>query len=524
MDKEEKREWLPASEWKGAAEEKAWAQPWLDPMGRDQRPPEERGEPIDPDNPRTYPKELTDSLEDTLSVYDGLERFQLWLKRATASLYYPPDRKRVKQEFTEHFEERVEGLTERGMSLGDAQKKAVELLGSPEETGELLRLVHKPWLGWVLRLLRVSLAALVILVSVNLIQGTENLRFLTRHQVLQAFELADKTREDGTKIQITTIAERPWTAGGDIQFGAFTVSCEDVIYRYQRREWLYEDSQIDPEYEEEIDVLLRFTGAPWDKLPRDFEEYVRIVDDNGTVYDTSDYDYIVNHTRPIHVYDERVLPWASVECIRIDRSVGFPDDAKRLDIFLGKGDSAQKISVWLGDWELRDLDALPREDEADTSRWEMYMNSSLIEGMERGAFVPTAEQKNGVELSVLSSALEAYPEDPAGPVEPDPKDPSTIYHGEVAECVLTVRGDMALQPLSYVMMEQRLRIVDPAQGPDATAIPCAVWKIDVCRDFSVWVVYWRTTPGTKEYELQYWPTQEKPAGTLTLKVEEERNP
>ncbi len=377
MDKEEKIEWLPASEWNDAAEKRAGAKTWLDSKGRDHRPPEERSEPIDPSDRSTYPKELTDALLDPLSVYDGLERFQIWVNLATKPLFFPPDRKRVKQEFTEHFEERVETLTEHGASLGEARKQAVKMLGDPAETGELLRVVHKPWLGWLLRLFRLAVAVLLIAVTLKLIDGTDNLRFLTKHQVLQEFSLADKTMEDGTKIQITSYAERSWTGGEEIQFGGFTVSCEDVIYRYRRMEWFPEDYPAsDPDYGEETAVLLRLTGAPWGaKLPRNFDEYVRIVDDNGVVYNCSDDEYYNGLSQHIRVIDTRVLPWAYVVCIDFHNGGAWPDDAKRLDIYLGKGEATQKISVWLGDWTLLGSEDFPGGDAYDAARWETILEA-----------------------------------------------------------------------------------------------------------------------------------------------------
>ncbi len=377
MDKEEKIEWLPASEWNDAAEKRAGAKTWLDSKGRDHRPPEERSEPIDPSDRSTYPKELTDALLDPLSVYDGLERFQIWVNLATKPLFFPPDRKRVKQEFTEHFEERVETLTEHGASLGEARKQAVEMLGDPVETGELLRVVHKPWLGWLLRLFRLAVAVLLIAVTLKLIDGTENLRFLTKHQVLQAFSLADETMEDGTKIQITSYAERSWTGGEEIQFGGFTVSCEDVIYRYRRMEWFPEDHPApDPDYGEETAVLLRLTGAPWGaKLPRNFDEYVRIVDDNGVVYNCSDDEYYNGLSQHIRVIDTRVLPWADVIKIDFNDYRAWPDDAKRLDIYLGKGEATQKISVWLGDWTLLGSEDFPGGNAYAAARWETILEA-----------------------------------------------------------------------------------------------------------------------------------------------------
>lgn len=93
----------------------------------------------------------------------GLDQFARWLSKAVKPVNFPPDRSAVEQELVEHFEERVEGFTTHGMGSVEAMQTAVERLGSPEETGALLRKVHKPWLGWLLRTARVLLVLLVLL-------------------------------------------------------------------------------------------------------------------------------------------------------------------------------------------------------------------------------------------------------------------------------------------------------------------------------------------------------------------------
>lgn len=455
------------------------------------------------------------------------DAMKAWLDCATKSLRFPPDRKRVRQELREHLEDRAESMMDRSMSKTEAVRKSLEMMGSPEETGELLRQVHKPWLGWVLRGVRLALIALVIVIAVKLIGGTDALRFLSKDQVLREFHLADQTYTYGKEKEVhTTVAERPWIGSDGVEFGAFTVRFEDVIYRYYRRDWIAEDGKTTTVCDLDADVLLRFTGAPWNKLPQNFfNGYVRIVDDNGTEYITQRHSY--DETRYIDVAVRRVLPWAYVACIRFDDG-DWPEDAKRLDIFLGEGESEQKMSVWLEDWQIRNADALPEADEAHTDLWEEHLDyawySIWEDRKELGSFAPTAGQKDEAELSILRAALDTYPEDTENLKEPDGDKPWTIFCGEVAECILTVREDMALQPFSAAGMKERLRIVDPAQGPDAPAIPYAIQNIEICRNVTVWHISWQTTPGVEAYELQFWPTQEGTAGTLTMELKEEREP
>lgn len=93
----------------------------------------------------------------------GLDLFAGWLSQAAKPVYFPPDRRAVEAELVEHFEERVEGFTTHGMGSVEAMRSAVERLGDPRQTGALLRKVHKPWLGWLLRTARVLLVLLVLL-------------------------------------------------------------------------------------------------------------------------------------------------------------------------------------------------------------------------------------------------------------------------------------------------------------------------------------------------------------------------
>ena len=93
----------------------------------------------------------------------GLDQFARGLSKAVKPVNFPPDRSAVEQELVEHFEERVEGFTTHGMGSVEAMRSAVERLGDPRQTGALLRKVHKPWLGWLLRTARVLLVLLVLL-------------------------------------------------------------------------------------------------------------------------------------------------------------------------------------------------------------------------------------------------------------------------------------------------------------------------------------------------------------------------
>ena len=56
----------------------------------------------------------------------GVDALADWLKKATRPLYWPPDRRQVRRELRDHVDERVEGLQNRGLSLGDARRETLK--------------------------------------------------------------------------------------------------------------------------------------------------------------------------------------------------------------------------------------------------------------------------------------------------------------------------------------------------------------------------------------------------------------
>ncbi len=512
---------LPASECNDAVEKYTAAETWPDPRSRDVWFAAGQSQPSEPDVLSTDPKEPEEPIEDD----DDPIPHEAWLRQATKGLHFPPDRRRVKRELAAHIDDRVESLTKRGLTRVAARKKAVEMMGDPEEIGELLRQVHRPWMGWALRLIRLTLLALVIVLSVKVIDGTDNLRFLSKNQMLQEIGLADGAFPPANQGELyTAVAERSWTGGDSVEIGAFTVRFEDVLCRYYRRYWIEEDGTVkSSDYTRMANVLLRFTGAPWEKLPY-FDDFFRIVDDKGREYSGRSTRY---QRSDFSVTYCRVMPWAYV--VRIDFFFCLWDDVERLDIFLGKGEAAQKMSVWLEDWQIPNADAFQVVDEADVAQWKERLDDfgwyrRWEDQKELGSFASAAGQKDEVELSIPRAALETYRENPNGPVEVKQDDPGTFFYGELADCVLVFRGDTALLPFPWNRIKEKLRIVDPAQGPDAPAIPFTCNVIELYRDATVWRVWWQLSPGVETYELQYWPTQEGPAGTLTVELKEEREP
>lgn len=86
-----------------------------------------------------------------------------WLDKATAKVHFPPDRRQVRQELSNHIEDLREHYIEIGMDTEAAEAAAVEAMGKPEDIAEDLGRIHRAWPGylwWVSRALLIATAVL----------------------------------------------------------------------------------------------------------------------------------------------------------------------------------------------------------------------------------------------------------------------------------------------------------------------------------------------------------------------------
>ena len=67
---------------------------------------------------------------------------ETWMEEVLHQIRFAPDRKKIRQELSEHMEDRME---EDGMS----EARLLEAMGDPTELGIQLNRQHKPWLGWL---------------------------------------------------------------------------------------------------------------------------------------------------------------------------------------------------------------------------------------------------------------------------------------------------------------------------------------------------------------------------------------
>ena len=71
-----------------------------------------------------------------------------------AQIRFKPDRDAVYRELKDHLEDHYEDLLSQGFSPDKAQRLALEAMGAPEEIAPQLGAIHKPWLGYLYRVVK----------------------------------------------------------------------------------------------------------------------------------------------------------------------------------------------------------------------------------------------------------------------------------------------------------------------------------------------------------------------------------
>lgn len=94
--------------------------------------------------------------------------FTSWCQKATEKIRYGPDRRVVSRELMGHLEDHRDALMEQGLTREEAERKALEAMGSAKEIAPQLAALHKPWLGYLSSLIKaaaIMAAALALLCS-----------------------------------------------------------------------------------------------------------------------------------------------------------------------------------------------------------------------------------------------------------------------------------------------------------------------------------------------------------------------
>ena len=94
--------------------------------------------------------------------------FARWCETAVADIRFKPDQKRVYEELYAHLVDRFDALAESGVPKDEAERRALDAMGSAAEVAEQMEKIHRPFWGYVLRLSRwlLLIAAVLALFTV----------------------------------------------------------------------------------------------------------------------------------------------------------------------------------------------------------------------------------------------------------------------------------------------------------------------------------------------------------------------
>ncbi|SDO48002.1 FtsW/RodA/SpoVE family cell cycle protein [Alkalicoccus daliensis] len=90
-------------------------------------------------------------------------KFEEYLSKVISKVKSREAHSMIKKELSNHMEELSQSFQERGLSVKDADKKAMQEMGEPSIVGENMNHLHKPRMDWLLIVLFVILAAISFL-------------------------------------------------------------------------------------------------------------------------------------------------------------------------------------------------------------------------------------------------------------------------------------------------------------------------------------------------------------------------
>ena len=144
----------------------------------------------------------------------------VWVDLATRKIRFGPDRKAVGRELAAHIEDLQEKYQAQGLSPYDAEMKATEEMGDPEDIAEELGRLHKPYLGWLWRLSQWVLGITAVIAAFAVIPSLSSLpsQFPTYHpQPPEAVEVQEYG--DGTERTVALL--QSWEPEGKVKLGSY---------------------------------------------------------------------------------------------------------------------------------------------------------------------------------------------------------------------------------------------------------------------------------------------------------------
>ncbi len=111
--------------------------------------------------------------------------FDHWCRKATQSIRFTPDRKKVHNELMAHLEDHRDTLVAQGMDEQTAQQAAMDAMGDCWELSYQLAQVHRPFWAYAQRITRIAAAILCALAFVACIRYGSGIASLLRlHDVV----------------------------------------------------------------------------------------------------------------------------------------------------------------------------------------------------------------------------------------------------------------------------------------------------------------------------------------------------
>ncbi len=183
------------------------------------------------------------------------------MEQVLREVRFAPDRRKIRQELTEHMEDRMEeylegmgayddvdGSTDFDALLEKAEVRLINSMGDPAELGRELNQQHKPWLGWLWMASRV-----LLIVSVCLVIGMAALLSL-----ITPDDMDEKINLEEQYEQMAKYYDSDYNLSGDIYYCMepdYTVELLDTEITF--RLFAYDDS------DGRLELLVTSCGAAY---------------------------------------------------------------------------------------------------------------------------------------------------------------------------------------------------------------------------------------------------------------------
>jgi len=126
--------------------------------------------------------------------------FARWCETAVSGIRFKPDRAKVYGELYAHLEDSFDALAESGLPKTEAERRALEAMGSAAEVAEQMEKIHRPFWGYVLRAARWLLVIAAVLALFTVPRWIVNQRIgFGADPFIDAFFVQSEFERDGLR-------------------------------------------------------------------------------------------------------------------------------------------------------------------------------------------------------------------------------------------------------------------------------------------------------------------------------------